>query len=225
MSNTIPTTAQERNVLRRELNLRKLLAETEAEEMKTARLKAQASAARIYTFYGEVGPDTIRACMGELGVWSREYPGAPLTVIFNSPGGTVTDGLALFDYLLHLRSLGHNLTTIALGEAASMGGVLLQAGDDRVVGPNAMLLIHEVSAGTEGKVSQMADDLKLFKVLQEKLLKILAKRSKLTTTNIKRRWKKTDWWLDAQQAITLGFADSVLTPEFLTNQPEEPIGE
>lgn len=213
----IPTNAQERETLRKQLELRKLLAETETEEMNVARKKALASAHRVYTFYGSVNAANISSCMSELGIWSREFPGKPLTVIFNSPGGFVDDGMALYDYLLHLRSLGHHVTTIALGRAASMGGVLLQAGDVRVIGPNAFILIHEVAAGTEGKLSLMAEDIAFWKRQEGKLLKILAQRASLTVTQIKRRWHKTDWWLDADEAIALGFADAVLSPEHLSN--------
>lgn len=218
----IPKTASEREALRKELELRKLIAETEAEEMNVARKKALASAHRVYTFYGGVNATSISNCMSELGIWSREAPGAPLTVIFNSPGGYVDDGMALYDYLLHLRSLGHRVTTIALGRAASMGGILLQAGDVRLMGPNAFLLIHEVSAGTEGKLSQMAEDIAFWKRQENKLVDVLAQRSTLTPAQIKRRWRKTDWWLDAKEAIELGFADDVLSPEHLSNVAPQP---
>lgn len=213
----IPTSEQDRKNLREELQLRKLIAETETEELNLARKKAQACAHRVYTFYGGVNASTISAAMADLGVWSREMPGEPLTVIFNSPGGFVDDGLALYDYLLHLRSIGHHITTIALGRAASMGGILLQAGDLRVIGPNAFLLIHEVAAGTTGKLSKMAEDIDFWKRQEGKLLQILAERSKMTVTQIKRRWHKTDWWLDADQAIELGFADTILQPEHLAS--------
>lgn len=213
----IPTNQAERDALRKQLELRKLIAETEAEEMNVARKKALASAHRVYTFYGGVNATSVSNCMAELSVWSRETPGAALTVIFNSPGGYVDDGMALYDYLLHLRSLGHHITTIALGKAASMGGILLQAGDVRVMGPNAFLLIHEISAGTSGTVSAMSDDVAFWKRQENKLLAVLGKRSKLTIAQIKRRWHKTDWWLDAEQAIENGFADAILSPEHLSN--------
>jgi ATP-dependent Clp protease protease subunit len=211
----IPTNEQERKTLRAELELRKLIAEVEGEEINLARKKALASAHRVYTFYGAVNAASISAAMAELGIWSREAPGAPLTVIFNSPGGVVDDGLALYDYLLHLRSQKHHVTTIALGRAASMGGILLQAGDLRVMGPNSFLLCHEVSAGTNGKLSEMSEAIDFWKRQETKLLQILAHRSKLTVAQIKRRWRKTDWWLDADQAIALGFADAILSPEHL----------
>jgi ATP-dependent Clp endopeptidase proteolytic subunit ClpP len=190
--------------------------------MNLARKKAQCSAHRVYTFYGAVNALNISTCMAELAIWSREAPGKPLTVIFNSPGGFVDDGMALYDYLLHLRSLGHHITTIALGRAASMGGVLLQAGDTRVIGPNAFVLIHEVAAGTSGKLSEMSDSIAFWKRQEGKLLKILAERSTMSVAQIRRKWHKTDWWLDAEEAVELGFADSILKPEHLTSvQPSE----
>ncbi len=213
----IPTSAQERDILKKQLELRKLIAETETEELTLARRKALASAHRVYTFYGQVNALSISSCMAELGIWSRESPGSPLVLIFNSPGGFVDDGIALYDYLLHLRSLGHRLTTITLGRAASMGGILLQAGDVRVMGPNAFLLIHEVNAGTSGKLSEMTENISFWKRQEDKLVDILAQRSTMSARQIKRRWHKTDWWLDAQEAIALGFADSILSPQHLAN--------
>jgi ATP-dependent Clp endopeptidase proteolytic subunit ClpP len=221
---TIPTSPKAREELRDELNLRKLIASTETEELNLARKKAQNSAHRVYTFYGAVNALNISTCMAELAIWSREMPGKPLTVIFNSPGGFVDDGMALYDYLLHLRSIGHHITTIALGRAASMGGILLQAGDVRVVGPNAFVLIHEVAAGTSGKLSEMSESIAFWKRQEGKLLKILAHRSKMTVTQIKRKWHKTDWWLDADEAVELGFADAILSPEHLPSvQPESEV--
>jgi ATP-dependent Clp endopeptidase proteolytic subunit ClpP len=148
--------------------------------------------------------------MATLTSWSSKAPGAPLTIIFNSPGGAVHDGLALFDFLRHLRVAGHHLTTIALGRAASMGAVLLQAGDRRVIGSNAFVMLHEVSNGASGKVSEIDDSVELSKRLQKRLLTILADRSTLTVQQIQRKWTRRDWWLDAEEAVTLGFADGML---------------
>jgi ATP-dependent Clp endopeptidase proteolytic subunit ClpP len=165
---------------------------------------------RTYTFYARVEEESVRACMATLTSWSSKAPGAPLTIIFNSPGGAVHDGLALFDFLRHLRFTGHHLTTIALGRAASMGAVLLQAGDRRVIGSNAFVMLHEVSNGASGKVSEIDDSVELSKRLQKRLLTILADRSTLTVQQIQRKWTRRDWWLDADEAVGLGFADEML---------------
>jgi ATP-dependent Clp endopeptidase proteolytic subunit ClpP len=165
---------------------------------------------RTYTFYSRVEEESVRACMATLSSWSSKAPGAPLTVVFNSPGGAVHDGLALFDFLRHLRSTGHHLTTLALGRAASMGAVLLQAGDRRIVGSNAFVMLHEVSNGSSGKVSELEESIELSKRLQKRLLAILAERSTLSVAQIQRKWTRRDWWLDAEETVTLGFADETL---------------
>jgi ATP-dependent Clp protease protease subunit len=197
--------------------IRKLQLETERTVLELAALRrrerdlvAEPSEARVYTFYSAVDAESVQQCMADLGQWSRRDPGAPITVIFNSPGGSVLDGLALFDYLRRLRSTGHVVTTMALGRAASMGAVLLQAGDRRVVGENSFLLIHEVSNHTTGKVSEMEDGVEFTRRLQKRLLAILAGRSTLTEQQIARRWTRNEWWLDAGEAVALGLADEVL---------------
>ncbi len=196
--------------------VRKLQVDTEraAAELDAYRRREADTAAeegrRTYTFYARVDEESVRACMATLTSWSAKAPTAPLTIIFNSPGGAVHDGLALFDFLRHLRVSGHHLTTIALGRAASMGAVLLQAGDRRVIGANAFLMLHEVSNGASGKVSELSESVELSKRLQKRLLAILAEQSSLTVAQIQRKWSRRDWWLDAEETVALGFADAQL---------------
>lgn len=197
--------------------IRKLQLETERARLELAALRrrerdarADATEAHVYTFYAGVEAETVQACMAELGQWSRRDPGSPITVIFNSPGGSVLDGLALYDYLRRLRASGHHVTTVALGRAASMGAVLLQAGDHRVIGANAFLLIHEVHNSSVGKVSEMEDGVEFTRRLQKRLQGILAERSRLTELQIARRWDRKEWWLDADEALACGLADAIL---------------
>lgn len=213
----------EGEIRRREVNDEKALLELERARVELARteldhdyakrqhadLVSKASQAAIYTFYGPVTKDSVARCMEELGNWARREPGCNITLIFNSPGGSIIDGLALFDFIQELRVKGHYIETVALGMAASMGGILLQAGDKRVVGKNAMVLIHEASMGTGGKTSEIEDEVAFVKRLQEKLLDILAERSTMTKTSIKRKWMRKDWWLDSEESIKLGFADEI----------------
>ena len=171
--------------------------------------RASSDEANTYYFHGAVGSISSSNCLEALGFWARKRPGSPMTIVFNSPGGGVFEGLALYDFIKDLRQRGHHITTKSIGMAASMGGVLLQAGDERIMGPNAYMLIHEVSSGSMGKVSEMEDALKFTSRLQAKLLDILAERSTMTVAQIKRKWTKTDWWLDAQEALELGFIDRI----------------
>ena len=202
---------------RTRLEVRKLELETQRIELELEAMRrterdaaADHRANNVYTFYASVDGDSVQQCMAELGRWSRREPGVPMTVIFNSPGGAVLDGLALFDYLKQLRRLGHHVTTIALGRAASMGAVLLQAGDTRIIGENSFLLVHEVSHIGSGKVSELEDGVEFTKRLQKRLLAILADRSTLSEKEIQRRWARKEWWLDAEEAVALGLADQLL---------------
>jgi ATP-dependent Clp endopeptidase proteolytic subunit ClpP len=183
--------------------------DTQFQRRNNERELAEAREALVYTFAGVVGDKTVGDAMTQLGEWSRRFPEAPITVILNTPGGGVFQGLALYDYLLELRAGGHRVTTVTRGFAASMGSVLLQAGDERVVGPNAYVMIHEVSKMDMGKLSELEDSVAFSKRLYRRLLEILAERSEMNADQIKRKAHKYDWWLDAQEAVEKGFADRI----------------
>ena len=200
----------ELEVAEAELTTEKARVELENAKREAEKARAKAEESLIYTFYDQVDEESIKAALAELGKWTRRFPGKEIKIILNSPGGSVIAGLALYDYILSLRSSGHKVTVVALGMAASMGGVLLQAGDRRVIGKNAMLLIHEVSAGAAGKQSEMEDQVRFTSRLWDKLAVILAERSKLSARQIKTRAKRVDWWLSASEAVKLGFADEIL---------------
>lgn len=195
----------------REAQAKAEIAEMQRDQMKRneENAKADASEHLIYTFYDAVDETSIKPAMADIGKWARRFPGESITIVLNSPGGSVLDGLALYDFLRHLSAKGHFITVKVYGMAASMGGILLQAGDKRIVGPEAEVLIHEVSSGTRGKVSVQQDSLDFSKRLWDKLAKILAKKSKMTKTQIMRKAHKFDWWLTAKEAVQLGFADEV----------------
>jgi ATP-dependent Clp endopeptidase proteolytic subunit ClpP len=188
---------------------RRTIQQFERDEIYHRRDNADASEHRILTFYGEVGAVSVAKALTELGIWARRDAGQPIKLIFNSPGGSVFDGLALFDYLLELRADGHQITTVGMGMAASMGGILLQAGTHRVLAPNAYMLIHEISSLAWGGASELEDEVAFVKRLQDRILDILAERSTMTRQQIARKWKRKDWWLDAPEALRLGFVDEV----------------
>jgi ATP-dependent Clp protease protease subunit len=166
---------------------------------------------RIYTFDAEVTGRSVQDCMSTLGLWRRQDPSRPIKVIFNSPGGSVFDGLALYDYIVGMRQDGTRVDTEGIGMVASMGGILLQAGEKRTLSPSAWFMIHEVSSfkfGSE-KISQEEEQLKFKKRLQARCLDILASRSEFTSDEIKQKAHKTDWWMDSEEARKAGFCDEV----------------
>ena len=163
----------------------------------------------IYHFEGVVNEGSVQECVRIMGLWVRRNPKEPIEITFNSPGGGLFEGLALYDFIHQLRDSGTPVNTKALGRVWSMGGILLQAGETRKMSPHSYLMIHEVTSGYSGRTQDMEEDLKLTKQLQKRGLDILAERSTMSTTEIQRKWKKSDWWLNADEALKLGFCDAV----------------
>jgi len=170
----------------------------------------------VYQFLGKVSEASVFSCVSELSYWSREHPKCDIEFILNSPGGEVIAGMALFDYLMYLRSMGHNVTTVAIGYAASMAGIVLQAGEKRVMGREAYVLIHEVSFGAGGKIGEVEDEVAFVRKIQDRVLAIFSKRSLaaqpktgLTVRQFANRWRRKDWWLDSDEALRLGVVDEV----------------
>ncbi len=96
-----------------------------------------------------------------------------------------------------------------MGMAASMGGILLQAGDKRVIGSESVLLVHEISFGAGGKIGEVEDEVAFAKMLTQRVLKIFANRTKMTARQIDAKWKRKDWWMDSDEALKLGFVDEI----------------
>lgn len=165
---------------------------------------------RFYDFVGIVDARSTEQAMQILSRWQRQSA-APITVRISSPGGSILEGLAFYDFLLGLRQGGLEIRTVALGMAASMAAVLLQAGSTRVVGPNARLLIHELASEQSGalKLSEMQDNADFFKILNENLYGILAERSIMNAKEISRAATRKDWWLTSKEILEKGFADEI----------------
>lgn len=164
-----------------------------------------------FRFNDSVSAESVRRIVGTIGMYSRLFPGGDITLIFNSPGGSVFDGMALFDFLQDMRAAGHHVTTKTQGMAASMAGILLQAGDTRVMGAEAYVLIHEISTLAYGKSSDIEDEVEFIKKIQKRVIDIFVKRSggKLTARKVQQEWKRKDWWLSSKECLELGLVDEV----------------
>lgn len=184
-------------------------ADCELKELELQVIKSSSTAQGTFCLFDGVDDDTVHPLMMGMAHWSRNHPGAPITLLINSPGGSVISGFAFFDFLEELRRSGHRLTTKGFGMQASMGGIVLQAGDERVMSARSWLLIHEVQGLVAGSFSQMDDDMKFNERLQKQAVAILTARSNLSERAIKNRWKRKDWWLDATEALKSGFIDRI----------------
>ena len=143
---------------------------------------------RFKHFYAYNEPVTARSvteCIGQLTEWQRLAPvdisGAAtpmvITIVFDSPGGSVIDGLHLYDFIQELKQQGHTIITKTLGMAASMAGILLQAGTKRVMGSEAYVLIHEVSFMAGGPIGVVEDEVEFVKMIQARVLDIFARKA------------------------------------------------
>lgn len=164
---------------------------------------------RVYYFTGEVNAATVRDCLRRLTIWKRTEPGEPIEIVFTSTGGSIIDGMVLFDAIQELRRAGHHVTTSTLGMAASMAGILLQAGDERVMAKESWLLLHEASFGAGGSMGEVEDTVEWVKRVEDRILDIFAARSKLTKKQIATRWRRKDWWVSSDDALEFGFVDTV----------------
>jgi ATP-dependent protease ClpP protease subunit len=182
-----------------------------------------------YRYTAGISESTVKSCLDELTIWHRLDPRCDIEIIFDSPGGSVIDGMHLFDYLRYLSDRGHLITTTALGYAASMGGILLQAGDRRTMGREAYVLIHEVAAGVHGKIAEIKDEIAFIDLMSKRILNVFAERSgeafangtsevalsveqfKSGDKNIEgcTGWDRTDWWLDSDDCLRFGIVDEV----------------
>lgn len=163
----------------------------------------------LYRFNTKVSGEAVLDCMETLTEWHRIDPTCSIEIIFSSPGGSIIDGFELFDFLQDLRSKGHHLTTGTLGYAASMAGILLQAGDVRWVGQQAWVMIHRAAFGAWGKTYEIEDEVKFINRIEERILDIFTSRSNLTARKIKKNWDRKDWWISADEALDMNLVDEI----------------
>ena len=187
--------------------LRKI--EADKKEQDWRREKADDKENMVYRYNTVVDKTYVNDCMTKLTQWSRRHPECDIEIIFSSGGGSIVDGFVLFDFIQELRARGHKVTTGSLGMAASMAGILLQAGDHRWMGHQAWMMIHRAAFGIMGKTFEIEDHTAWIKRIEARILDIFEKRSSLTRLKIKRNWDRKDWWISSDEALTLGLIDEI----------------
>lgn len=174
-----------------------------------------------YLFSSSVYDAAVENCLNQLAVWHRQDPTCDMHIIMDSPGGSVIDGMHLFDQITAYskrpwddsdRPKGTHSTTVTVrGYAASMAGILLQAADTRRIGPESYLMIHEVSSFAMGKIGELKDEIKFLDKISDRVADLFVQRSNGLTTldDFKRNWNRTDWWLTSIEAKAHGFVDEI----------------
>lgn len=192
----------------------------EEKEREHSRKLAQDKYHYVYRFNDVFTPQSVKAAIDELSIFHRTSPSCTIEVVFDSPGGSIIDGMDLFDYIQELRRGGHHIVTAARGMAASMAGILLQAGDERVMGRECYMLIHQIVTAVRGKVGDIEDEVKFIQMISERILNIFTERAKeagvngtaekpITKAQLRRGWERKDWWLDSETCLKYGLIDRI----------------
>ena len=159
-------------------------------------------------FLGEdVNENSMNLCIMQMLFLDREDSHAPIELYINSPGGSVVDGLALYD-VMHTISAPVNTTCV--GTAASMGAILLTGGTGtRSALPHSRIMIHQVSSGYRGTAADMNIQVKETNKLYDQLLEILAQKSGQTVKKLRNDCDR-DYYMSATEAKAYGLIDTVI---------------
>ena len=205
--------ARKENALAEEAELKLVAAQHDADRAHEKRQRELSTDDHHHVFHFKTGVDnpSTDKCLEQLNYWRRNEEPGKIELIFYSPGGSVLAGMALFDFITAMRTEGWHFTTVCRGYAASMAGILLQAGDVRVCGPESYILIHEVSSGAVGKVGELEDEVEFVKLIQSRVLDLFVSRSggKVTKAKLQAMYRRKDFWLDSTKALKLGIIDEI----------------
>lgn len=160
-------------------------------------------------FLGEpINDHTANIIIAQFLFLDAESKGKDIKFYINTPGGSVTSGLAIYDTMQYVKS---DVSTICVGLAASMGAVLLAAGakNKRFTLPNSEILIHQVMGGFEGQASDIKIHSEHILKVREKLNKILAKHTGQPITTIEKDTDR-DHFMSADEAVKYGIVDKVI---------------
>ncbi len=175
---------------------------------------------RVYDIYSRLLKDNIifigdqindymaNIIIAQMLFLEADNPEKDIYLYINSPGGSVTAGLAIYDTMQFIKN---DVSTICIGQAASMGAVLLAAGTQgkRFILPNSRVMIHQPLGGAQGKASDVEVYTKELLRIKEMLFKILQKHTGQTLSKIKKDSEK-DLFLTADESLKYGLVDKIM---------------
>ena len=163
---------------------------------------------RIIFLGGPISDMTANAVIAQLLFLEHEDSKKPITIYLNTPGGSVTAGMAIYDTMQYVKS---DVSTICVGIAASMGAFLLAAGKKgkRFALPNSDILLHQVMGGTEGQAVDIDIAAKQIIRTKDRLNQLLAKHTGQSLSKIERDTDR-DFWLTAEEAKAYGVVDEII---------------
>lgn len=164
---------------------------------------------RIIFLGEEIDDEMANVIIAQLLLLDSENPEKDIMLYINSPGGVITAGLAIYDTMQHIRA---DVSTICLGEAASMGAFLLSSGTKgkRLSLPSSRIMIHQPLGGARGQATDIEIEAKEILRMKSMLNEILADNCSQPLEKIKEDTER-DYYMSAQQAVEYGLIDKVIT--------------
>ena len=163
---------------------------------------------RIIFLGEEVNDTSASLVVAQLLYLESQDPDKDIQLYINSPGGSVTAGMAIYDTMQYIKC---DVSTICIGMAASMGAFLLSSGakGKRIALPNAEIMIHQPSAGTQGQITDMAIHLKRLETIKKKINEIMASNTGKSVEQITADCER-DNFMSAEEAREYGLIDKVI---------------
>ena len=163
---------------------------------------------RIIILSEEVNSTTASLIVAQMLYLEAQDPDKDIQFYINSPGGSVTDGMAIYDTMQYIKC---DVSTICVGMAASMGAFLLSSGTKgkRLALPNAEIMIHQPSGGTQGQATDMQIQVERMLKIKQRLNKIMAENTGKTPEQIKTDSERDNWMI-AEEAREYGLVDKVI---------------
>ena len=162
---------------------------------------------RIVFLGDEVNSDTASLVIAQLLFLESEDPDKDISLYMNSPGGSVTAGMGIYDTMQYIKC---DVSTICVGMAASMGAFLLAGGakGKRMILPNAEVMIHQPSGGAQGQATEIQITAEWILRTKKTLAKILAENCKQPFEKVMADTER-DYWMSAEQALDYGLVDHI----------------
>ena len=163
---------------------------------------------RVIFLTGPVEDDAANLIVAQMLYLESENPEKDIHLYINSPGGIVTAGLAIYDTMQFIKP---DVSTVCIGQAASMGAVLLAAGEEgkRYCLPHTRVMIHQPNGGFRGQATDIEIHAKEILAVRERLNSILVKHTGQTMKKIKTDTDR-DYFMSAEETVTYGLADHVI---------------
>ena len=170
-------------------------------------------------FIGEQVHDSMaNTIIAQMLFLESEDPDKDINVYINSPGGSVTAGLAIYDTMQYIRP---DISTICMGQATSMGALLLAAGTKgkRYTLPHARVMIHQPLGGVQGQATDIDIQAKEIMKIKELIHEILVKHTGQSVEKIRQDTER-DYFMDAEEALRYGIVDRIITEREMSKGPK-----